>query len=71
MRALHMIRRHPPPTFSEPRKWSKDFNDFLSRCLVKNFEERASAEELLKVIWWLYNDIVANFFVASIYYKRF
>jgi serine/threonine protein kinase len=48
MRAIHMIRRHSPPTLKDPKKWSKDFNDFISRCLVKDFDARSTAEELLQ-----------------------
>lgn len=47
MRAIFLIPMQPPPTLSEPNSWSREFNDFLSKCLVKNPEDRASAEELL------------------------
>jgi serine/threonine protein kinase len=36
MRAIFMIPSKPPPSFSEPDKWSSQFIDFVSRCLVKN-----------------------------------
>ena len=36
MRAIFMIPSKPPPSFSEPDKWSPAFIDFVSRCLVKN-----------------------------------
>jgi serine/threonine protein kinase len=36
MRAIFMIPSKPPPSFSEPDKWSAAFIDFVSRCLVKN-----------------------------------
>ena len=44
-----MIPTKPPPTFKEADRWSKDFQDFVSRCLVKNPEERATATQLLQV----------------------
>ena len=43
-----MIHSKPPPTFSQPDKWSEMFIDFVSRCLVKNPELRATAPELLE-----------------------
>lgn len=32
----------------EPNKFSNEFSDFISRCLVKNPEERPSATALLQ-----------------------
>ena len=37
-----------PPSFSSSG-WSNDLVDFVKRCLVKDVNERASVEELLKV----------------------
>ncbi|EDO42845.1 predicted protein [Nematostella vectensis] len=48
MRAIFMIPTKPPPTFRDPGQWSEDFKDFVSKCLVKNPEERATATELLQ-----------------------
>merc|ERR1719385_225325 len=48
MRAIFMIPTKPPPSFQEPDKWSSQFIDFVSRCLVKKSEERATASELLQ-----------------------
>ena len=48
MRAIFMIPSKPPPSFSKPDRWSSAFIDFVSRCLVKNPEERATASELLQ-----------------------
>ena len=44
-----MIPTKPPPSFRDPDKWSPQFSDFVSKCLVKNPEQRTSAKELLKV----------------------
>lgn len=42
-----MIPNKQPPTLSEPQKWSDEFNDFVSQCLVKNPDDRPTARELL------------------------
>ncbi|XP_030021132.1 serine/threonine-protein kinase 4 isoform X4 [Manduca sexta] len=47
MRAIFMIPTKPPPSFREPDQWSPEFIDFVSQCLVKNPDERATAEFLL------------------------
>lgn len=44
-----MIPTKPPPTFSQPERWSSEFIDFTSICLIKNPEERATATDLLNV----------------------
>ena len=48
MRAIFMIPSKPPPSFNQPGKWSSEFIEFVSRCLVKNPEKRATASELLQ-----------------------
>ncbi|KAL7010680.1 hypothetical protein ACKWTF_009192 [Chironomus riparius] len=48
MRAIFMIPTKPPPSFREPDRWSSEFIDFVSLCLVKNPEERATATDLLQ-----------------------
>lgn len=48
MRAIFMIPTKPPPSFRNPDRWSPEFIDFVSRCLVKNPEHRASANQLLQ-----------------------
>lgn len=47
MRAIFMIPTKPPPSFREPDQWTAEFIDFVSVCLVKNPEERATATDLL------------------------
>ena len=44
-----MIPTKPPPTFTDADRWSKEFLDFVSKCLVKNPEDRATATQLLQV----------------------
>ncbi|XP_068172412.1 serine/threonine-protein kinase 4-like isoform X2 [Antennarius striatus] len=48
MRAIFMIPSNPPPTFRNPDLWSPSFRDFISQCLVKNPENRATATQLLQ-----------------------
>ncbi|XP_068450217.1 serine/threonine-protein kinase 4-like [Clinocottus analis] len=48
MRAIFMIPTNPPPTFRTPDLWSPSFQDFVSQCLVKNPENRATATQLLQ-----------------------
>ena len=49
LQAIFMIPTKPPPSFRDPNKWSPEFIDFVSKCLVKNPEQRATAKELLEV----------------------
>lgn len=49
MRAIFMIPQKPPPSFRDPDRWSTEFIDFVSLCLVKNPENRAAASDLLKL----------------------
>lgn len=51
MRAIFMISSRSAPTFKEPNRWSAEMKDFLSCCLIKDFDKRASAAELLKHDW--------------------
>jgi len=48
MRAIFMIPQKPPPSFREPDRWSTEFIDFVSKCLVKEPDDRATATELLE-----------------------
>jgi len=47
MRAIFMIPTSEPPTLPDPSKWSKEFNDFLKICLVKDPEKRPTATWLI------------------------
>lgn len=45
---------------------SKEFNDFLSKCLIKDPQKRASAKELLEVcvcvcVFFYFLDYLCNF----------
>lgn len=47
MRALFQIPRHPPPNLARPECFSSSLSDFIAECLVKDFEQRPFAKELL------------------------
>ena len=46
MRALFQIPRNPPPSVQDETQWSQLFLDFISECLVKNYEERPTMVEI-------------------------
>lgn len=48
MRALFQIPRNPPPSLSRPDAFSPELSDFISECLVKDFEQRPFSKDLLK-----------------------
>ncbi|XP_063566032.1 myosin-IIIa isoform X2 [Gorilla gorilla gorilla] len=48
MRALFKIPRNPPPKLRQPELWSAEFNDFISKCLTKDYEKRPTVSELLQ-----------------------
>lgn len=45
---MNRVANTSPPTLSSS-DWSDSMIDFVSKCLVKDVEKRASAEELMKV----------------------
>ena len=47
MRVCFRITKSDPPTVINPRAWSSEFNNFLSKCLVKLPAGRATSNELL------------------------
>jgi myosin-3 len=47
MKALFQIPRLPPPTLRDRKSFSPLLNDFIAKCLVKNFEQRPFAHNLL------------------------
>jgi STE20-like kinase len=50
MRVLLKIQKSDPPKLDQPSKWSKDFNDFIAKCITKDPSQRPNADELLKVV---------------------
>uniref|UniRef100_A0A8C9ZMW0 non-specific serine/threonine protein kinase n=1 Tax=Sander lucioperca TaxID=283035 RepID=A0A8C9ZMW0_SANLU len=51
MRALFKIPRNPPPTLHQPELWSDEFNDFICKCLIKDFELRPHVLDLLQHVF--------------------
>lgn len=47
MKILFTIPKNPAPRLEGPQ-WSKEFKDFVAKCLVKDPDIRASAKELLE-----------------------
>eukprot|EP01125_Pyxidicula_operculata_P010482 TRINITY_DN3448_c0_g1_i4.p1 TRINITY_DN3448_c0_g1~~TRINITY_DN3448_c0_g1_i4.p1 ORF type:complete len:1316 (-),score=283.41 TRINITY_DN3448_c0_g1_i4:149-4096(-) len=47
MRVLFMIPQNPAPTLTNPEHWSKEFNNFVAKCLDKDPETRSSPSDLL------------------------
>ncbi|XP_063988427.1 serine/threonine-protein kinase 10 isoform X2 [Diachasmimorpha longicaudata] len=48
MRVLLKIQKSDPPKLEHPGKWSKDFNDFIAKALIKDPTARPTADDLLK-----------------------
>ncbi|XP_008829966.1 myosin-IIIa [Nannospalax galili] len=48
MRALFKIPRNPSPKLRQPELWSAEFNDFISKCLTKDYEKRPTVSDLLQ-----------------------
>jgi myosin-3 len=46
MRALYKIPKNPPPKLQNPTKCSIHLNQFIARCLIKDFERRPTAFQL-------------------------
>eukprot|EP01125_Pyxidicula_operculata_P020303 TRINITY_DN7489_c0_g1_i1.p1 TRINITY_DN7489_c0_g1~~TRINITY_DN7489_c0_g1_i1.p1 ORF type:complete len:878 (+),score=169.01 TRINITY_DN7489_c0_g1_i1:227-2635(+) len=44
---LPELAERPPPSFSKPKAYSNEFNQFLKNCLVKSPTDRPSAVDLL------------------------
>eukprot|EP01100_Stratorugosa_tubuloviscum_P008652 TRINITY_DN35_c0_g2_i1.p1 TRINITY_DN35_c0_g2~~TRINITY_DN35_c0_g2_i1.p1 ORF type:complete len:1183 (-),score=602.26 TRINITY_DN35_c0_g2_i1:62-3610(-) len=49
MKALFQIPIRESPKLQRPSKWSKEFNDFISKCLIKEPAKRPSCTEALKL----------------------
>lgn len=47
-RAMLSIPNRNPPTLTEKEKWSNEFNDFISKCLVKATKDRWEVKQLLQ-----------------------
>ena len=47
VRALFVIKNHPPEGLTESEKWSFEFNDFVHKCLIVDPNKRPTAKELI------------------------
>lgn len=47
MRVLLKIQKSEPPKLDQPSRWSKDFNEFLAKTLIKDPQQRPITETLL------------------------
>jgi serine/threonine protein kinase len=47
VRAMFVIEKNPPKGLTEPHKWSAEFNDFVTKCLIVDPKQRPTAKELL------------------------
>lgn len=47
LRAMKMVSTSPAPGLQDPYKWSREMNEFLGRCLVKDQQKRVEAVTLL------------------------
>lgn len=48
MRALFLIPRSEPPKLKSRKSWSKKFRDFVNVCVIKDYLQRPTAEQLLQ-----------------------
>lgn len=47
LRVIFVIPNRTPPTLKNPEAWSANFQDFLTKCLLRNPADRLPASELL------------------------
>lgn len=49
MRVLLKIQKSDPPKLDQPSKWSKNFNEFIAKALVKDPTQRPTSDDLLQL----------------------
>ena len=49
MRALFLIPRSEPPKLKSKKAWSKKFHNFVNTCLIRDYHQRPTADQLLQV----------------------
>jgi STE20-like kinase len=47
MRVLLKIQKSEPPKLDQPSRWSRDFNEFLSKVLIKDPNQRPDTDVLM------------------------
>lgn len=62
MRVLLKIQKSDPPKLDQPSKWSREFNEFIARALVKDPSQRPTADDLLKVSIFFDSPKITNYF---------
>lgn len=65
MRVLLKIQKSDPPKLDQPSQWSKEFNEFIAKCLIKDPSQRSTAEDLLTVRILYFLNCCANLKVSS------
>ncbi|XP_015761836.1 PREDICTED: mitogen-activated protein kinase kinase kinase kinase 4-like [Acropora digitifera] len=48
MRALFLIPRSEPPKLKSKKAWSKKFHNFVNTCLIRDYHQRPTADQLLQ-----------------------
>ncbi len=51
MKAIHEIAYRASPTLKSPKNWSREMNEFVAQCLIKEPQNRANAQQLLSGAW--------------------
>lgn len=64
MRVLLKIQKSDPPKLDKPSHWSKEFNEFIAKCLTKDPSQRPTAEDLLKVSTLTWNYKLVQFYAV-------
>lgn len=57
MVALRQIPSRDPPTLRDPSQWSKEFVEFLTKCLQKDPDDRLDTTQLQKTTWLTYKPV--------------
>jgi serine/threonine protein kinase len=57
MVALRQIPSRDPPSLRDESQWSKEFIDFLGKCLQKDPDDRLDTTQLQKMTWLTYKPV--------------
>ena len=47
-KTIYHILSRPAPELKDKKKWSEEFQSFISNCMIKDPEERPTSKQLLK-----------------------
>ena len=73
-KVLFEIPRRPPPTLNDSNLWSEKFIKFISDCLIKDYENRPRAEQLLTEEKFINFDEETNIsyqYLLETYHKKY